>query len=145
MPKTVAEAVAAVLDVYLYAQPAIGGAGADQSWVVGPIDVPNSPQAFGCFLYNAIYANFLAELFNTVSLVESVVDFLSSTLAPGYTALGCEVNFPDASGTGNTWRSMVMGQRSMLEMRRLRQWEVGGIREIESARVQDMTVIWMRD
>jgi hypothetical protein len=65
------------------------------------VDVPNNPQAFGCLLYNAIYANFPSELFNSVALVESVVNFLSSTLVPGYKALGCQINFPDASGTGS--------------------------------------------
>tara|TARA_R110002003_G_scaffold502_10_gene20113 strand:+ start:3696 stop:4796 length:1101 start_codon:yes stop_codon:yes gene_type:complete len=100
-PMTIPEAVAGILDVYLYAKPAIGGSGADQSWVVGPVDVPNNPQAFGCLLYNAIYANFPSELFNSVALVESVVNFLSSTLVPGYKALGCQINFPDASGTGS--------------------------------------------
>jgi hypothetical protein len=100
-PMTIAEAVAGILDVYLYAKPAIGGSGADQSWVVGPADIPNNPQAFGCFLYNAIYANFPSELFNSVALLESVLNLLSSTLVPGYKALGCTVNFPDASGTGS--------------------------------------------
>ncbi|USP76717.1 aromatic peroxygenase [Curvularia clavata] len=97
-PMTVAEAVAGILDVYLSTGPALGGAGADQSWVVGPLDLPNNAQALGCFLYNAVYANFPSELFNTVALVETVVNFLSSSLVPGYKALGCMTNFPDMSG-----------------------------------------------
>jgi hypothetical protein len=97
-PMTIAEAVAGILDVYLYAKPALGGSGADQSWVVGPVDLPNNPQALGCFFYNAIYANFPSELFNSVALVETVINFLSSSLLPGYKALGCSTNFPDASG-----------------------------------------------
>jgi hypothetical protein len=118
-PMTIAEAVAGILDVYLYALPPIGGAGADQSWVLGPLDVPNNPQAFGCFLYNAVYANFPADLFNTVALVETVVNFLSSTLVPGYKALGCDVNFPDASGTGSysqrydAWAQTYVGDAKM--------------------------------
>jgi hypothetical protein len=95
---TIAEAVAGILDVYLYAQPALGGSGADQSWVVGPVDLPNNPQALGCFFYNAIYANFPSELFHSAALVETVVNFLSTSLVPGYKALGCSTNFPDASG-----------------------------------------------
>jgi hypothetical protein len=97
-PMTIAEAVAGILDVYLYAKPALGGSGADQSFVLGPVDVPNNPQAFGCFLYNAVYANFPSELFNSVAALSSVVNFLSSTLVPGYKAFGCTVQFPDASG-----------------------------------------------
>ncbi|KAF2676846.1 hypothetical protein K458DRAFT_379372 [Lentithecium fluviatile CBS 122367] len=98
-PMTIAEAVGGILDVYLYAKPAMGGGGADQSFVLGPVDVPNNPQAFGCFLYNAVYANFPSELFSTVTLVSTVANFFSGNLAPGYKTLGCTVNFPDASGT----------------------------------------------
>lgn len=109
-PMTIAEAVGGILDVFLYAQPQFGGGGADQSWVVGPSDVPTTLQAFSCFLYNAIYANFPAELFNTVTLVQSIVNFLSSTMAPGYKALGCQVNFPDASGTAyDAWAKTYTG------------------------------------
>ncbi|KAF2137043.1 uncharacterized protein K452DRAFT_291955 [Aplosporella prunicola CBS 121167] len=98
-PMTVLEAVGGILDVYLYALPALGGSGADDSWVVGPLDLPTSAQGLSCFLYNAIYANFPAELYNTVSLLEKIVNTLSSTIVPGYKALGCEVNFPDAEGS----------------------------------------------
>ncbi|KAF2849046.1 hypothetical protein T440DRAFT_400254 [Plenodomus tracheiphilus IPT5] len=97
-PMTIAEAVGGILDVYLDAKPALGGSGADQSWVAGPVDIPNNPQALSCFLYNAIYANFPSELFNSVALVEKLVNLLSTTLVPGYKALGCQINFPDASG-----------------------------------------------
>jgi hypothetical protein len=100
-PMTIPEAVAGILDVYLYAMPPIGGGGADQGWVAGPALIPDTPQAFSCFLYNAIYANFPAELFNTITLAQTVINFLSSNLAPGYKALGCTVNYPDASGTGS--------------------------------------------
>lgn len=100
-PMTIPEAVAGILDVYLYAKPPMGGGGADQGWVAGPLLIPDNPQSFSCFLYNAIYANFPAELFNSVVLVQSVVNFLSNTLVPGYKALGCQVNFPDATGTGS--------------------------------------------
>jgi hypothetical protein len=102
-PMTVAEAVAGILDVYLYAKPPIGGSGADQQWVVGPALLPNNPQAASCFLYNAIYANFPSELFNSLGLVTSVVNFLSNTIVPGYKALGCKVDFPQASGRGSTY------------------------------------------
>ncbi|KAH6647095.1 hypothetical protein BKA67DRAFT_525275 [Truncatella angustata] len=98
-PMTVLEAVGGILDVYLYALPALGGSGADQSWVIGPLDVPNNPQALSCFLYNAVYANFPAELFNSVVLLESVVNAVSGLLVPGYKALGCTVNFPDTKGS----------------------------------------------
>ena len=104
-PMTIPEAVGGILDVYLSTLPAIGGAVADQNFVLGPADIPNNPQAFSCFLYNAIYANFPSELFNTVALVETVVNFLSSSLVPGYKALGCQVNFPDAPGQGSTYRN----------------------------------------
>ncbi|KKY15309.1 hypothetical protein UCDDS831_g07699 [Diplodia seriata] len=107
-PMTLVEAVGGILDVYLYALPALGGAGADDSWVVGPLDLPSSPQGLSCFLYNAVYANFPAELFNAVAALAEVVNLVSTTLAPGYLALGCEVNFPDASGTNSTagdWES----------------------------------------
>ncbi|KAF4974223.1 hypothetical protein FZEAL_8861 [Fusarium zealandicum] len=101
-PMTIPEAVGAILDVLLYAQPAFGGAGAGQSWVVGPVSVPNNPQAFGCFLYNAIYANFPSELFNSFTALQSVVNLVSGKLAPGYKALGCKVDFPDAKGSSAT-------------------------------------------
>lgn len=103
-PMTLVEAVGGILDVYLYALPPLGGAGADQDWIVGPLSLPNNPQALGCFLYNAIYANFPSELFNTLGLVDSVVNFLSSGLVPGYKAIGCTVDFPQASGIGSTYR-----------------------------------------
>ncbi|KAK9419456.1 hypothetical protein SUNI508_07431 [Seiridium unicorne] len=107
-PMTVVEAVGGILDVYLYALPALGGSGADQSWVVGPLDVPNNPQALSCFLYNAIYANFPAELFNSVTLLASVVNTVSGLLAPGYKALGCTVDFPDTKGSLATkWNAYV--------------------------------------
>ncbi|KAF2790740.1 hypothetical protein K505DRAFT_409633 [Melanomma pulvis-pyrius CBS 109.77] len=102
-PMTIPEAVAGILDVYLYAKPAMGGGGADNSWVLGPLDIPNNPQAFSCFLYNAIYANFPSELFNTFSLVQTLANFVGGYLAPGYKALGCQVNFPDASGQGTSY------------------------------------------
>ncbi|RAR12511.1 aromatic peroxygenase [Stemphylium lycopersici] len=97
-PMTIAEAVGGILDVFLSTGPALGGAGADQSWVVGPLDLPNNPQALGCFLYNAVYANFPSELSNSIELVQSVVNFLSGKLVPGYKALGCTTEFPDMSG-----------------------------------------------
>ncbi|KAH7174596.1 uncharacterized protein B0J16DRAFT_404342 [Fusarium flagelliforme] len=98
-PMTLVEAVGGILDVYLYAQPALGGSGADGSWVVGPLDLPKDPQGLSCFIYNAIYANFPAELFNSVKLLQSVLNGLSETLVPGYKALGCKVDFPDAKGS----------------------------------------------
>jgi len=98
-PMTIVEAVGGILDVYLYAQPALGGSGADGSWVVGPLDLPKDPQGLSCFIYNAIYANFPAELFNSVKLLQSVLNGLSETLVPGYKALGCKVDFPDAKGS----------------------------------------------
>ena len=73
----------------------------------------NNPQAFSCFLYNAIYANFPSELFNSVVLVETVINALSGLIAPGYKALGCTVNFPDATGTGvsqyDAWSKTYVG------------------------------------
>ncbi|KAH7114252.1 hypothetical protein B0J11DRAFT_584685 [Dendryphion nanum] len=109
-PMTVAEAVGGILDVYLYALPPMGGAGADQSWVVGPANIPNNPQAFSCFLYNAIYANFPSELFNTFTLAQTVVNFVSGALAPGYKALGCPVNLPDANGAAyDRWAKIYTG------------------------------------
>ncbi|KAF2129688.1 hypothetical protein P153DRAFT_24182 [Dothidotthia symphoricarpi CBS 119687] len=112
-PMTIAEAVGGILDVYLYATPAMGGSGADQSWVVGPANIPNNPQALSCFLYNAVYANFPSELFNTVSLALIVANFVSDKLAPGYKALGCQINFPDASGSNsdkyNQWAKTYVG------------------------------------
>ncbi|CAO2658563.1 Nn.00g062860.m01.CDS01 [Neocucurbitaria sp. VM-36] len=113
-PMTIPEAVAGILDVYLYAKPALGGSGTDQSWVLGPASIPNNPQALSCFLYNAIYANFPSELFNSVALVETVVNFLSSTLVPGYKALGCQINFPDATGLRSQrydqWAKLYVGE-----------------------------------
>ncbi|KAF1966690.1 hypothetical protein BU23DRAFT_592995 [Bimuria novae-zelandiae CBS 107.79] len=112
-PMTIPEAVGGILDVYLYAKPPMGGSGADQSWVLGPANIPNNPQAFSCFLYNTIYANFPSELFNSVVLLQTVVNSLSTLLAPGYKALGCTVNFPDASGTASsqydTWAKAYVG------------------------------------
>ncbi|KAB5585891.1 hypothetical protein GE09DRAFT_944315 [Coniochaeta sp. 2T2.1] len=104
-PLTIPEAAGGILDVYLYAKPAIGGAGADQNWVLGPLDVPNNPQALSCFLYNAVYANFPSELFDALGVLASVVNFVSGALVPGYKALGCKVDFPQATGIGSTYRS----------------------------------------
>lgn len=101
-PMTLVEAVGGILDVYLYALPPLGGAGADDGFVLGPLDLPTSVQGLSCFLYNAVYANFPAELFNVVAALADVVNLISSTLAPGYLALGCEVDFPDANGTDAT-------------------------------------------
>ncbi|KAF5694350.1 Aromatic peroxygenase [Fusarium denticulatum] len=98
-PMTIPEAVGGILDVYLYAQPALGGSGADGSWVVGPLDLPKDPQGLSCFLYNAIFANFPSELFNSVRLLQSILNGISSALVPGYKALGCKVDFPDAKGS----------------------------------------------
>ncbi|KAF4495368.1 cercosporin resistance [Fusarium agapanthi] len=98
-PMTIPEAVGGILDVYLYAQPALGGSGAGGSWVVGPLDLPKDPQGLSCFLYNAIYANFPAELFNSVRLLQSILNGVSDALVPGYKALGCKVDFPDAKGS----------------------------------------------
>ncbi|RYC91286.1 hypothetical protein BFJ63_vAg5874 [Fusarium oxysporum f. sp. narcissi] len=98
-PMTIPEAVGGILDVYLYAQPALGGSGADGSWVVGPLDLPKDPQGLSCFLYNAIFANFPAELFNSVRLLQSILNGVSDALVPGYKALGCKVDFPDAKGS----------------------------------------------
>lgn len=106
-PMTVVEAVAGILDVYLYALPPLGGSGADDNWVVGPLDVPNNAQALSCFLYNAIYANFPSELYNTVAALESVINGLSDLLVPGYEALGCDVNYPDTEGSSSAWDDYV--------------------------------------
>lgn len=57
-------------------------------------------------MYNAIYANFPAELFNSLGLLASIVNTLSNTLVPGYKALGCKVDFPQATGQGSTYRSV---------------------------------------
>ncbi|KAM0269230.1 hypothetical protein ACHAPA_004500 [Fusarium lateritium] len=98
-PMTIVEAVGGILDVYLYALPALGGSGADGSWVVGPLNLPKDPQGLSCFLYNAIFANFPSELFNSVKLLQSILNPISSALVPGYKALGCKVDFPDAKGS----------------------------------------------
>ncbi|KAF5715987.1 C6 transcription factor [Fusarium mundagurra] len=81
---TIPEAVGGILDVYHYAQPALGGSGAD---------------GLSCFLYNAIFANFPAELFNSVRLLQSILNGVLDALVPGYKALGCKVDFPDAKGS----------------------------------------------
>ncbi|KAB2571670.1 hypothetical protein DBV05_g9662 [Lasiodiplodia theobromae] len=101
-PMTLVEAVGGILDVYMYALPPLGGGGADDSFALGPLDLPTSVQGFSCFLYNAVYANFPAELFNVVDALADIVILISSTLAPGGFALGCEVNFSDANGTDVT-------------------------------------------
>ncbi|KAF5555876.1 cercosporin resistance protein [Fusarium mexicanum] len=101
-PMTILEAVGGILDVYLYAQPALGGSGADGSWVVGPLDLPKDPQGLSCFLYNAIFANFPSELFNSVKLLQSILNGVSDALVPGYKTLGCKVNFPDAKGSSGS-------------------------------------------
>ena len=91
----------------------MGGSGADESWVLGPLDIPNNPQALSCFLYNAIYANFPAELFNSVVLLQTIVNSLSNLLAPGYKALGCKVDYPDATGAAagqyDVWAKTYVG------------------------------------
>ncbi|KAF7541113.1 heme-thiolate peroxidase [Neopestalotiopsis clavispora] len=95
---TITEAAGGILDVFLYALPPLGGAGANQGWVVGPLTIPNNPQALTCFLYNAIFANLPSELFNSVSLLQSLVNPIVSLLAPGFQALGCNIDLPDANG-----------------------------------------------
>ena len=97
-PMDLLEVVGAILDILLSEQPALGGAGGNDSFVLGPLDLPDNLQALSCFLYNAVYANFPSELFNVVSLLETVVNFVSSSLAPGYELLGCPIQYPDTSG-----------------------------------------------
>lgn len=89
---SVVKAVAGILDVYLYALPPIGGSGADESLVLGPLDLRNDPQAFSCFLYNAIYANFPAELCNTVAALRSVLNGVTDLPVPGYKVLSCNIS-----------------------------------------------------
>ncbi|ROW05749.1 hypothetical protein VMCG_05188 [Cytospora schulzeri] len=111
-PMTVAEAVGGILDVYLYATPALGGAGANNSFVAGPVSLPTDVQGLSCFLYNAIYANFPAELFNVVTGLQTVLNFVSGLIVPGYQALGCSINFPDTSGTEKmtSWSEQYVGK-----------------------------------
>lgn len=111
-PMTIAEAVGGILDVYLYATPALGGAGANNSFVAGPVSIPTTAQGLSCFLYNAVYANFPAELFNAVTALQTVLNFVSNLIVPGYEALGCSVNFPDTSGTANmtSWSEQYVGK-----------------------------------
>lgn len=84
---TVVEAVGGILDVLLCVNPAMGGPGADQSWIIGPFDASNDPQAFSCFFCNAIYANVHSKSFNSVVLLQSVVSSSSGLLAPGHEAV----------------------------------------------------------
>ncbi|KAF2837283.1 hypothetical protein M501DRAFT_938097 [Patellaria atrata CBS 101060] len=117
-PMTIPEAVAGILDVYLYSMPPMGGSGAAQSWVVGPVNIPNSPQGFSCFLYNAIFANFPSEIFNSVRLVQAVVNGLSRLVVPGYKALGCTVDYPDATGAAvpaayDRWAERYVGKAKL--------------------------------
>ncbi|KAF5652036.1 cercosporin resistance protein [Fusarium sp. NRRL 25303] len=65
---SIPEAVGGILDVYLYAQPTSGGSGADGSWIIGPLNLSKIPQGLSCFLYNEIFANFPAKLFNSFCL-----------------------------------------------------------------------------
>ncbi|KAI3321888.1 hypothetical protein HD806DRAFT_502226 [Xylariaceae sp. AK1471] len=108
-PMTIVEAAVGILDVYLYSLPPLGGSGADQSWVVGPLNLPNNPQAFSCFLYNAIYANFPSELYKSVILLETIINAVSGLISPGYKALGCDVNYPDASGKWDDYINHYVG------------------------------------
>lgn len=111
-PMTVAEAAAGILDIYTYAKPAIGGAGADEAFIVGPALLPNNPQALSCFIYNSLYGNLPGELFNLVDLARGIVNTISSKIAPGYKALGCEFNFPDAPGQGASYREAYIEWRN---------------------------------
>ena len=108
-PMTIAEAVGGILDIYLYAMPALGGSGANQSWVAGPLVLPNNVQGLSCFLYNAVYANFPSSIYNSVILLQTVVNAVSGLIFPGYKALGCDVNFPDTTGSDSTrqWQDFV--------------------------------------
>jgi hypothetical protein len=42
----IAEAVGGILDIFLYAQPAFGGAGACGAFVAGPLSVPTDAKGF---------------------------------------------------------------------------------------------------
>lgn len=108
-PMTIAEIVGAILDFYLYAKPALGGTGADQSWVAGPPTVPSNVQGLTCFLYNSIFANFPSELYTSVPLLDTVVSAVSGLIAPGYKSLGCDANLPKATGVdaSRQWQSFI--------------------------------------
>lgn len=101
-PLTVAEAVGGILDIYTYAQPQLGGAGANGSFVAGPVALPNTVQGLSCFLYNSIFANFPSSLYNSAIWLQIVVNAVSGLISPGYKALGCDINFPDAAGSAST-------------------------------------------
>jgi Peroxidase, family 2 len=102
-PLTLVETALGILDILLYAQPALGGAGADQSWVLGPLSIPDNPQALSCFLYNAVYANFPSSLYNLILPLQVVINAVSNLIVPGYSAIGCKVQYPDALGSFGTW------------------------------------------
>jgi hypothetical protein len=94
-PMTIAEAVGTIL----CAQPRFGSAVVDDSFFAGSFSVLTDPHGFGCLVYNTLYANFPAELFNTEYLAEQTSDFFCSiVIAPGYKAQGCEIDWSDASG-----------------------------------------------
>ncbi|KAL9562513.1 hypothetical protein ACKAV7_013596 [Fusarium commune] len=70
-----------------------------QEHQVGQEEKSHEPQGSSCFLYNVIFANFPAELFNSVRLLQSILNGVSDALVPGYKALGCKVDFSDVKGS----------------------------------------------
>jgi hypothetical protein len=52
---TIPEVVGAILDVFLYAQSQFGGAGADNSFVAGPLSVPTDLMIFSGYLVYQLF------------------------------------------------------------------------------------------
>ncbi|EIN06351.1 hypothetical protein PUNSTDRAFT_145605 [Punctularia strigosozonata HHB-11173 SS5] len=64
--------------------------------VYGPNPVLFDLNGLGCFLYNALYADFFGEFYNIVGAVEGGVNALLGLLDPALSDfIGCTPNFPD--------------------------------------------------
>ncbi|EJD34905.1 heme-thiolate peroxidase [Auricularia subglabra TFB-10046 SS5] len=103
VPMTLLEALAGILSIYLNPYPvAFGGnAGSTDKFVPGPglLALPTdaeNPNGLGCFLYNALYADFVGELDNLLLGLEDVLNGALGLLDPAFADfVGCKPNYPD--------------------------------------------------
>jgi hypothetical protein len=97
---TLVEVIAGFLAVYGPNPVPFGAnAGSTSSFIPGPGLLPTSAQdvdGFGCFLYNALYADFFGEFFNIINVVAGGVNTILGLLDPALSDfVGCTPNFPD--------------------------------------------------
>ncbi|EIM92463.1 APO9/CPO9 [Stereum hirsutum FP-91666 SS1] len=101
VPMLLSEALAGILSIYLNPEPVLFGAnsGSVNNFIPGPGLLPTNAsnvQGLGCFLYNALYADFFGEFDNILFGLESTVNAVLGLLDPALSDfVGCTPNYPD--------------------------------------------------